>query len=44
MATTPGIDFDLERGRRYVRFSYSASGDAIVEACRRLAAWVEANG
>ncbi|HEY8094269.1 MAG TPA: pyridoxal phosphate-dependent aminotransferase [Acidimicrobiales bacterium] len=44
VATTPGIDFDLERGRRYVRFSYSASGDAIVEACRRLAAWVEVNG
>jgi aspartate/methionine/tyrosine aminotransferase len=44
VATTPGIDFDLARGRHYVRFSYSGSGDTIAEACRRLAAWVEANG
>ena len=33
VATTPGLDFDLARGRRFVRFSYAAPSEAIVEAC-----------
>ena len=41
VATTPGIDFDLERGHSYVRFSYSGRGDDIVEGCRRLTLWVK---
>ena len=41
VAVTPGIDFDLERGHSYVRFSYSGRGDDIVEGCRRLTLWVK---
>jgi aspartate/methionine/tyrosine aminotransferase len=44
VATTPGIDFDLARGARYVRFSYSGRAEDIDEACQRLAAWVSARG
>jgi aspartate/methionine/tyrosine aminotransferase len=40
IAATPGIDFDLARGARFVRFSYAGDGDALVEAGRRLQAWV----
>jgi aspartate/methionine/tyrosine aminotransferase len=39
VATTPGIDFDLTRGERFVRFSYAGAEADIAEACRRLAAW-----
>jgi aspartate/methionine/tyrosine aminotransferase len=44
VATTPGIDFDLSRGHRYVRFSYSGWVGDIAEACSRLAAWTRAHG
>jgi len=40
VATSPGVDFDLERGHRFVRFSYAGRGDDIAEACRRIAGWV----
>jgi aspartate/methionine/tyrosine aminotransferase len=39
VATTPGIDFDLDRGERFVRFSYAGDGSAIARACERLAGW-----
>jgi aspartate/methionine/tyrosine aminotransferase len=39
VATTPGVDFDLDRGHRFVRFSYAGAEADIAEACRRLAAW-----
>lgn len=39
VATTPGLDFDLSRGRRYVRFSYAGSLDHIERACELLANW-----
>ena len=39
VATTPGIDFDLTRGERFVRFSYAGDHAAIVRACERLAHW-----
>jgi aspartate/methionine/tyrosine aminotransferase len=39
VATTPGVDFDLVRGHRFVRFSYSGREEDIAEGCRRLAAW-----
>ncbi|HSF84174.1 MAG TPA: aminotransferase class I/II-fold pyridoxal phosphate-dependent enzyme [Acidimicrobiia bacterium] len=41
VAATPGVDFDPEAGHRFVRFSYSESTEAMEEAMRRLAAWVE---
>jgi aspartate/methionine/tyrosine aminotransferase len=39
VATTPGVDFDLDRGGRFVRFSYAGDERDIAEACRRLVAW-----
>jgi aspartate/methionine/tyrosine aminotransferase len=39
IAATPGIDFDPERGARFVRFCYSGSTDDIAEAVRRLQSW-----
>jgi aspartate/methionine/tyrosine aminotransferase len=39
VATTPGVDFDAERGARYLRFSYAGSTANIVEAIARLTAW-----
>ncbi|WP_119462331.1 pyridoxal phosphate-dependent aminotransferase [Rhodospirillaceae bacterium SYSU D60014] len=39
VATTPGSDFDPERGHRYLRFSFAGSAEDISEAARRLIAW-----
>lgn len=39
VATTPGLDFDEERGHRYVRLSYAGSTADMAEAVRRLQAW-----
>ena len=36
VAATPGMDFDKERGARYVRFSYARSSDEIDRAVNRL--------
>jgi aspartate/methionine/tyrosine aminotransferase len=39
VATTPGIDFDPDRGHRYVRFSFAGSTEHMKEAAGRLIAW-----
>ncbi|MFM8481901.1 MAG: pyridoxal phosphate-dependent aminotransferase [Actinomycetota bacterium] len=39
VAATPGIDFDLQRGHRFVRFSYAGSQEHIERACELLTAW-----
>ena len=39
VAITPGIDFDPDRGNRYVRFSFAGATADMAEAVRRLAAW-----
>jgi aspartate/methionine/tyrosine aminotransferase len=39
IAATPGVDFDSERGARYVRFCYSGTAAQMLEATRRLRAW-----
>jgi aspartate/methionine/tyrosine aminotransferase len=39
VAATPGTDFDRERGRRFVRFSFSREEAEIAEAAHRLIAW-----
>lgn len=39
VAATPGIDFDPERGHRFIRFSYSGTTKDMAEAARRLRAW-----
>ncbi|MAF49523.1 MAG: 1-aminocyclopropane-1-carboxylate deaminase [Rhodospirillaceae bacterium] len=41
VAVTPGIDFDPERGHRYVRFSYAGSTGEMEEAAKRLKAWLK---
>ena len=39
IAATPGVDFDSERGSRYVRFCYAGTTARMAEAARRLRAW-----
>jgi aspartate/methionine/tyrosine aminotransferase len=39
VAATPGIDFDPERGNRFIRFSYSGTTKDMAEAAKRLRAW-----
>ncbi|HYN38728.1 MAG TPA: aminotransferase class I/II-fold pyridoxal phosphate-dependent enzyme, partial [Rhodospirillales bacterium] len=39
VAITPGIDFDPQRGQRFVRFSYAGATAEIEEAAARLLAW-----
>lgn len=39
VATAPGIDFDPEGGRRFVRFSFAVSTPLVEEALARLTPW-----
>lgn len=39
VAVTPGVDFDGERGDRFLRFSYAGTISDMAEAARRLIAW-----
>ena len=39
VATTPGVDFDTDRGHRFLRFSFAGATGDIVEAVKRLRAW-----
>ncbi len=39
VAATPGIDFDEEEGRHFIRFSYAGPFERMLEAARRLQAW-----
>lgn len=41
VAATPGIDFDPDRGRGFVRFSFARSNEDMAEAARRLIAWAK---
>jgi aspartate/methionine/tyrosine aminotransferase len=41
VAATPGIDFDPQRGARFIRFSYAGTTAAMAEAARRLHAWAK---
>ncbi len=41
VAITPGVDFDPERGRRFVRFSYAGTTSDMEEAMRRLRVWYQ---
>ncbi|MGD9535870.1 MAG: aminotransferase class I/II-fold pyridoxal phosphate-dependent enzyme [Alphaproteobacteria bacterium] len=40
VAITPGIDFDRERGRRFVRFSFAGPTEQIETACASLKRWL----
>lgn len=39
VAATPGVDFDAERGHRYLRFCYAGTTAEMAQAARRLEAW-----
>ena len=39
IAATPGVDFDAEQGRHYVRFCYAGATADMAEAARRLRGW-----
>jgi aspartate/methionine/tyrosine aminotransferase len=39
VAATPGVDFDAERGSRYVRFCYAGTTADMADAAQRLKAW-----
>jgi aspartate/methionine/tyrosine aminotransferase len=39
IAATPGVDFDADRGSRFVRFCYAGTTVDMAEAARRLRAW-----
>jgi aspartate/methionine/tyrosine aminotransferase len=41
IAATPGIDFDPERGNRFIRFSIAGSTEDMTEAAKRLANWLK---
>jgi aspartate/methionine/tyrosine aminotransferase len=41
VAITPGIDFDPEHGRDYVRFSYAGGESEMREAVRRIKSWLK---
>ena len=40
VATTPGIDFDPDRGHAFVRFSFAGEYDDVAEAARRIKKWL----
>ena len=40
VAATPGVDFDLFRGQRFVRFSFAGREDEVAEAAQRLRRWL----
>jgi len=41
VATTPGVDFDGARGNHFMRFSYAGSFEHMVEAAKRLKAFLK---
>lgn len=41
VAITPGIDFDAQRGRSYVRLCYAGPETEMREAARRIASWLK---
>jgi aspartate/methionine/tyrosine aminotransferase len=44
VAATPGIDFDTERGRAFVRFSYAGATEEVEAACDALQRWLAPAG
>jgi aspartate/methionine/tyrosine aminotransferase len=42
VATTPGIDFDPDRGGAYLRLSYAGAEAEMREAARRIGTWLKA--
>ena len=42
VAVTPGLDFDLERGRRFVRISFAGAEADVKAASERMLSWTAA--
>ncbi len=42
VAATPGIDFDEDEGKHFIRFSYAGAFENMREAARRLRVWTAA--
>jgi aspartate/methionine/tyrosine aminotransferase len=40
VAATPGLDFDIVEGHRFMRFSYAGSVTDMVEATDRIERWL----
>ena len=40
VATTPGVDFDPDRGHAYIRFSFAGDYEGVAEAVSRIKAWL----
>ncbi len=40
VAVTPGLDFDLKRGKQWMRFSFAGEHKRLVEAFERLDLWL----
>jgi len=40
IAAAPGLDFDPQRGERFVRFSFAVSTGLVEEAIGRLRGWL----
>jgi aspartate/methionine/tyrosine aminotransferase len=40
VAATPGLDFDRERGNRYMRFSFAGTHEAMRQGIERLEGWL----
>ena len=41
VASVPGIDFDKNRGKKFVRFSYSGKENEVLEASKRILNWLK---
>ncbi len=41
VAVTPGVDFDHEDGRHFIRFSYAGAFENMRDAARRLQTWMK---
>ena len=44
VAATPGVDFDPQRGTRFVRFSFAGSHQEVARAAERLIEWQGGRG
>ncbi len=44
VAVTPGIDFDPQRGHRFIRFSYAGEPHEMTEAMQRITTWIQSTG
>ena len=40
VATTPGVDFDPDRGHAFIRFSFAGDYEGVAEAVSRIKAWL----